>query len=232
MRAPLRRIPVHPPSGRRRAKRALDFVAAATGLIVTSPALGGIALLIGSKRDGPVIYTGVRVGLNGRLFGMYKFRTMVANAEAIGGPNTPDDDDRLTDIGRRLRRYKLDELPQLFNVLKGDMSLVGPRPQVPSEVAGYSDEERLLLTVRPGITDWASLRFHNEGEILAQSRDPDRTYRELIRPDKVHLGLEYVRRAGLREDMAILWATVVLVARGPKRYEGSNRGRQWDVIAK
>ncbi len=203
----------------RRTKRLLDVLAAVAGVVALSPVLAGIALLIGSKRDGPVIYRGVRVGLHGRLFEMFKFRTMVANAEMVGGPSTPDDDDRLTPIGRQLRRYKLDELPQLFNVVKGDMSLVGPRPQVPSEVDGYSDAERALLSVRPGITDWASLRFHNEGEILAGSPDPDRTYRERIRPEKIRLGLEYVRRAGLRDDLAILWDTLRLVSRSRRRGE-------------
>jgi lipopolysaccharide/colanic/teichoic acid biosynthesis glycosyltransferase len=200
----------------RLSKRSLDLAAASAGVIILSPILASIAVLIRSKHDGPVIYKGVRAGLHGRPFVMLKFRTMVANAEFVGGPSTPDDDRRLTSIGTILRRYKLDELPQLFNVIRGDMSLVGPRPQVLSEVAGYSDEERLLLTVRPGITDRASLRFHNEGQILAASTDPDRTYRELIRPGKMRLGLEYVHRASLREDVAILWATIVLITRRRK----------------
>ncbi len=161
-------------------------------------------------RDGPVIYAGRRVGRGGREFRMYKFRTLVANADRVGGPNTPDDDPRLTGTGRWLRRFKLDELPQLFNVLRGDMSLVGPRPQVPIEVAGYTDEERELLEVRPGITDWASLRFSNEGEILAGHGDPDRAYAELIRPEKMRLGLEYVRRGTFRDDLDILRQTAML----------------------
>jgi len=145
---------------------------------------------------------------------MYKFRTMVSNADRVGGPSTSDDDPRLTPIGRKLRRYKLDELPQLVNVLKGEMSFVGPRPEVPKEVARYTDQERLLLSVRPGITDWASLRFHNEGEILRGHRDPHTAYLELIRPEKVRLGLEYVKRATLKDDVQILVKTALLPLSG------------------
>jgi lipopolysaccharide/colanic/teichoic acid biosynthesis glycosyltransferase len=144
---------------------------------------------------------------------MYKFRTMVTNADKIGGPSTADTDPRLTKTGRFLRRYKLDELPQLVNVLKGDMSFVGPRPQVTDEVAGYTPEEREILSVRPGITDWASLRFHNEGEILAGHADPDAAYAELIRPEKMRLGLEYVRRGTFRDDLDILVKTALLPLR-------------------
>jgi lipopolysaccharide/colanic/teichoic acid biosynthesis glycosyltransferase len=130
----------------------------------------------------------------------------------------------MTRVGRSLRKHKLDELPQLLNVIKGDMSLVGPRPQVPAEVEGYSEEERLLLTVRPGITDWASLRFHNEGEILAGGEDYERTYRELIRPEKMRLGLEYVRNAGMSDDVAILWQTAGLLFRRRRQSQRSNPG--------
>lgn len=144
---------------------------------------------------------------------MYKFRTMVLNADKVGGPNTPDDDPRLTRTGRFLRRHKLDELPQLVNVLKGDMSFVGPRPQVAEEVAAYTPEEREILSVRPGITDWSSLRFHNEGEILAGQADPDQAYAELIRPDKMRLGLEYVRRGTFKDDIDILLETALLTVR-------------------
>jgi lipopolysaccharide/colanic/teichoic acid biosynthesis glycosyltransferase len=180
------------------------------GLVVASPVLAGIWARIKLDRDGPVIYAGRRIGLDGREFSMYKFRTLVPNADRLGGPNTPSDDPRLTRTGRTLRRYKLDELPQLINVLKGEMSFVGPRPQVPGEVAGYTAEEREILSVRPGITDWASLRFHNEGEILSGHADPDRAYAELIRPEKMRLGLEYVRRGTFRQDIDILVKTALL----------------------
>ncbi len=180
------------------------------GLVLASPALLVIWARIKLDRDGPVIYSGRRVGLGGREFFMHKFRTLVPNADRVGGPNTPDDDPRLTRTGRFLRRYKLDELPQLFNVLKGEMSFVGPRPQVPGEVAGYTAEERELLNVRPGITDWASLKFSNEGEILQGHDDPDRAYAELIRPEKMRLGLEYARHGTLRDDIDILVKTVLV----------------------
>ncbi len=179
--------------------------------MVASPVLLVIWARIKLDRDGgPVVYAGKRVGMSGREFRMYKFRSMIPNADRVGGPNTPDDDPRLTPIGRTLRRYKLDELPQLLNVLRGDMSFVGPRPQVAVEVAGYTVEERELLLVRPGITDWASLRFSNEGEILKGHDDPDRAYAELIRPEKMRLGLHYVHDGTFRDDVSILVKTALL----------------------
>jgi len=179
--------------------------------VVTSPVILAVwARVTLVDRDGPVLYAGRRVGVGGREFRMYKFRSMVTNAEKIGGPDTPDDDPRLTRTGRFLRRYKLDELPQLVNVLKGDMSMVGPRPQVPQEVANYTAEEREILSVRPGITDWSSLRFHNEGEILAGHPDPSKAYNELIRPEKMRLGIEYARRATFRDDLSILAKTFLV----------------------
>ena len=169
--------------------------------------------------DGPVIYQATRIGLRGRPFTMYKFRTMVADADRIGGPSTSEDDPRLTRAGAMLRRYKLDELPQLVNVIKGDMSFVGPRPDVPTEVAKYTAEERLLLTVRPGITDWASLRFHNEGQILRGYEDPHAAYLQLIRPEKVRLGLEYVEHGTFKTDLAILLRTLALLVPGRRDVE-------------
>lgn len=164
-------------------------------------------------RDGPVLYGGRRVGRAGREFKMYKFRSMVTNADRIGGADTADDDPRLTKTGRFLRRYKLDELPQLINVLKGDMSLVGPRPEVPVKVAEYTPEEREILSVRPGITDWSSLKFHNEGEILAGHADPEQAYNRLIRPEKIRLGLEYAKRGTFRDDLVILARTFIVPLR-------------------
>jgi lipopolysaccharide/colanic/teichoic acid biosynthesis glycosyltransferase len=146
---------------------------------------------------------------------MVKFRTMVVNADRMGGPSTADDDPRITGIGKTLRRLKLDELPQLFNVLKGEMSLVGPRPEVPQEVARYTEEERELLSVRPGITDWASVRFRDEGAILKGSADPHETYLRVIRAEKMRLGLAYVRDRSLETDMRILAATLKALV-GPR----------------
>jgi lipopolysaccharide/colanic/teichoic acid biosynthesis glycosyltransferase len=166
-----------------------------------------VALLIKRGDGGPVFYRGLRVGRWGRPFRIYKFRTMVLNAEKIGGPSTSDDDPRITRVGRFLRKYKLDELPQLINVLKGEMSFVGPRPEVQLEVDLYTEGEEALLNVRPGITDYASIRFHDEGEILRGSPDPHEAYRRLIRPEKIKLGLEYVRNHSLWVDLRIMVET-------------------------
>jgi lipopolysaccharide/colanic/teichoic acid biosynthesis glycosyltransferase len=188
-------------------KRLFDLIASVLGIVIFSPLMAIIAVLIKLNSPGPVVYAGRRIGKNGKPFQLLKFRTMVVNADKIGGPSTSEDDPRVTQIGHALRRYKLDELPQLFNVLKGEMSLVGPRPEVAAEVALYSPEERKLLNVAPGITDWASIRFHNEGEILKGSADPHRTYQEKIRPEKIRLGLEYVQQHSFRVDVQILLTT-------------------------
>jgi lipopolysaccharide/colanic/teichoic acid biosynthesis glycosyltransferase len=168
-------------------------------------------LCIKLEDGGPVLYRGTRVGLDGRPFPMLKFRSMVVDAARMGGPSTADDDPRLTRAGSSLRRWKLDELPQFINVLRGDMSLVGPRPQVPVDVDRYTADERQLLAVRPGITDWASVFFRHEGAILAGHPDPDRAYDELIRPRKIELGLAYVRHRSLRTDLRILGLTALAV---------------------
>jgi len=188
-------------------KRTFDVVVASAGLLVAAPVLAGVAALVKREDGGPALYGSVRVGKDGRKFRMWKFRTMVLNADKIGGPNTADDDPRLTRVGKKLRQYKLDELPQLINVVTGEMSLVGPRPEVPEYVALYTGEERDLLRIRPGITDWASIRFSNEGEILRGSPDPEKTYFEQIRPEKIRLGLEYVRGHNLLVDLQIIART-------------------------
>jgi len=177
-------------------KRAFDLLGSMLGLLVLSPVLFFIALLIKVGSKGPVWYRGLRVGRSGVPFRIFKFRTMVANADKIGASSTPDNDPRITRVGRFLRKYKLDELPQLINVLVGEMSLVGPRPQVPWAVELYRDEEKALLTLRPGITDYASIRFSNEADILRGSLDPDKDY------------LEYVRNRNLWVDMRIISATL------------------------
>jgi lipopolysaccharide/colanic/teichoic acid biosynthesis glycosyltransferase len=190
------------------AKRVFDFTLASVALVALSPVLAVVGLAIKLDSSGPVFYRGARVGLNGKRFSMLKFRSMIVNAEAVGGSSTPDDDPRVTKVGRFLRGAKLDELPQLINVLKGDMSFVGPRPQVQWAVDRYTPEERLVLTVRPGITDYASLRFANEGEILKGSTDPDRDYMEKIHPEKMRLSLEYVRSRSFATDLAIIGRTL------------------------
>ena len=198
-------------------KRAIDLSLALTALLPLGPLLLAIALLIKLDDGGPVFYRGVRVGRRGVAFRIYKFRTMVVNADRLGGPSTSDDDPRITRAGRWLRRSKLDELPQLLNVVKGEMSFVGPRPEVAQEVALYSAEERALLSLRPGITDWASIRFRDEGAILRGAADPHEAYRRMIRPEKMRLALEYARTASLATDCKIMVATLrALVGGGPR----------------
>ncbi|RJQ20581.1 MAG: sugar transferase [Nitrospiraceae bacterium] len=189
-------------------KRLFDVSASLAGLAVLFPVIFFIALLIKLDSSGPVFYRGLRVGRNGRPFRIFKFRSMVHNADKIGGTSTPDDDPRVTRTGQVIRKYKLDELPQLINVLTGDMSFVGPRPQVPWAVELYSEEEKQLLSVRPGITDYASIRFRNEADILKGSADPDRDYLEKIAPEKIRLGLEYVRERSLWLDIKIIFSTL------------------------
>lgn len=194
-------------------KRVFDFTVALITLIVLAIPLLVLAIVIKLDSPGPVLYSGKRAGLNGKPFGMHKFRTMVMNADKIGGSSTPDDDPRLTRVGKWLRRYKLDEFPQFLNVLKGEMSLVGPRPQVMWVVDMYTPEQREVLTVPPGITDYASLKFSNEGEILRGSTDPDKDYFEKIHPEKMRLSLEYVRSRSFAADLSILSQTALAIFR-------------------
>jgi len=189
------------------AKRSFDFSVAAIGLVLLAPMLVLIALTVKLCSPGPALYRGIRVGLCGKLFSMLKFRTMVVNAESLGGSATAADDQRITSIGKFLRCYKLDELPQLLNVLAGDMSLVGPRPEVQKYVNFYSPEEQAILKVRPGVTDWASIWNSNEAAVLEGSRDPEKSYEELIRPTKLALQLLYVRNHSLLIDLKILLHT-------------------------
>jgi lipopolysaccharide/colanic/teichoic acid biosynthesis glycosyltransferase len=189
-------------------KRLFDIALSLFGLALLLPVMAVLAVLIKLDSKGPVFYRGLRVGRGGKPFAMLKFRTMVVDAEKIGASSTAEDDPRITRMGRFLRRFKLDELPQLWNVLLGQMSFVGPRPQVQWAVDLYTREERALLDVRPGITDYASLRFRNEGEILKGSTDPDKDYLEKIAPEKIRLGLEYVRRHSVLTDVKIILATV------------------------
>jgi lipopolysaccharide/colanic/teichoic acid biosynthesis glycosyltransferase len=193
-------------------KRIFDIVAAAAGLMLLSPLLAGIAWRIHREDGGPVFYRGERVGRGGQTFRIFKFRTMVVNAERLGGPSTPDNDPRLTRIGRQLRKYKLDELPQLFNVFLGEMSLVGPRPEVKRYTDMFSPEEQAILRVRPGITDWASIWNPDEGSILAGAEDPEQTYLELIRPTKLKLQLAYAKEQRLLTDLKIILVTLLAIA--------------------
>jgi len=193
-------------------KRLFDVMLSALALLLLSPLLLVLAAWIRADSPGPVFYRGLRVGRDGRLFRIFKFRTMVVNAEALGGPSTADDDPRITRAGRWMRKRKLDELPQLLNVLRGEMSLVGPRPEVPQYVALMTPEEQsLILSVRPGMTDWASLWDIDEGALLAGSADPEKVYLERIRPRKIRLQLEYVRRRSMLVDLEIILQTLAAV---------------------
>ena len=192
-------------------KRLFDLWVSLCGLVVLSSMVAVSAFLIKREDGGPIFYRGIRVGRYGRQFKIYKFRTMVSNAEKMGGASTADDDPRITRIGKFIRKYKLDELPQLINVFKGEMSLVGPRPEVQHYVDMFTDEEKTILTVRPGITDWASLWNPDEGRILSGSPDPEKTYMEKIRPTKLRLQLKYVRERSVLVDLDIILRTVATV---------------------
>jgi lipopolysaccharide/colanic/teichoic acid biosynthesis glycosyltransferase len=188
-------------------KRTFDVVGSAAALVLFAPLLLGAALAVKLGSSGPVLFRQERVGRNFRRFRILKFRTMVQDAERLGRQITAGDDPRITRVGRLLRRTKLDELPQLFNVLAGQMSLVGPRPEVPRYVEMFRDEFAAILTVRPGITDAASIKFRDEAEVLGRSPDPEREYVERILPEKLALAREYLEQWSLRYDLRLLWKT-------------------------
>lgn len=193
-------------------KRAFDLLGAACALVLLSPLLALLALWIKLDSPGPVFYRQERVGRFGRPFRIHKFRTM--GADAGGLPLTVGDDPRITRAGRLLRRTRLDELPQLIDVLRGDMSLVGPRPEVPKYVAHWPAHLReRALAVRPGLTDPSSLAFIDEAQVLARAADPERVYIEQILPQKVQAAVDYADRASLWSDAAVLARTVVTLLR-------------------
>ena len=190
-------------------KKIFDFLVSFFGLIIFSPLFLIIAILIKLDSEGPVFYRGERIGKDGKPFRIFKFRTMVKDAEKLGGPSTSADDPRLTKLGKVLRKYKVDELPQLINVLKGEMSLVGPRPEVPSEVETYNEEtKKIILSVKPGMTDLATLANLHEEEILKGSEDPHQTYRKLLKPQKLKLAVEYVKKRSFWLDLVIILKTI------------------------
>ncbi|MEK2645212.1 sugar transferase [Bdellovibrio sp. BCCA] len=190
-------------------KRVFDFVLAMIGLVVLSPLFILIALWIKMDSAGPIFFRQTRVGLNGRVFRIHKFRTMRTDAEKIGPQLTVGRDARVTRSGELLRKYKIDELPQLIDVLVGSMSFVGPRPEVPRYVDKYpAGVKEKALSVRPGITDRASIEFKDENEILGGSADPEKDYVEKILPIKLKYHLEYVARASLSEDLKLIFLTL------------------------
>lgn len=191
------------------AKRLFDILCAGVGLLLLSPLLLVVAVWVKLDSRGPVMFRQERVGRFGRTFRIHKFRTMRVDAPTLGPEITIGDDARITRSGRWLRASKVDELPQLWDVLRGAMSLVGPRPEVPRYVALYPEELRaLVLSVRPGITDPASLSFRNESELLAQAEDPEREYVEVVMPMKLRLAADYVRNASLGGDIRLILATL------------------------
>jgi lipopolysaccharide/colanic/teichoic acid biosynthesis glycosyltransferase len=205
-------------------KRAFDVIVSAAALLILAPLLAILAVAVKLNSPGPCFYRGSRVGRHGKPFRIIKFRSMVANAEQLGGSCTASDDARITGIGRFLRRYKLDEIPQLFNVLSGDMSLVGPRPEVTKYVNMFTPEESEILTVRPGITDWATLRNSDEEAILADQADPERIYLEKIRPEKLRLQLEYVHEHSFMTDLDILLRTSGMMVSRLLGFRGTRPG--------
>ena len=193
-------------------KRLLDIVASFLGLVLLSPFLLLGAALVWLQDFHSPFYIPERVGRGGKKFRMVKLRSMVHRADASGVSSTAGDDPRITWVGRFIRKFKLDEFPQLWNVLMGDMSLVGPRPNIEDETMLYTDVERGLLDARPGITDMASIVFADESDILKGSADPDLTYNQLIRPWKSRLGLLYVKHASCWLDVRLIFLTLLAMA--------------------
>lgn len=188
-------------------KRAFDFTAALLGLVLLSPFLLVISVLVKLDSPGPVLYRGRRVGQGGRVFTMYKFRTMVADAESQGPSVTYDRDPRITRVGRMLRKARLDEFPQLWNVLVGDMGLVGPRPEAVYYYERYTDEQKLVFQVRPGMTGITQIKFRHEEDLLTNAETIDRDYLERILPPKVVLDLDYIERQSFWLDLSIIFRT-------------------------
>jgi len=193
-------------------KRLFDILGAMTGLLLISPVLLAAAIAVRFTSAGPVFFHQERIGRGGRPFFIFKFRTMVQDAAKLGGPITYGDDPRITPIGRLLRKTKLDELPQLFNVLVGDMSLVGPRPEVHRYVEMFREDYNVILQVRPGITDLASIKYRHEAAVLGKAADPEAEYARVVLPEKIRLAKEYVANQSLRLDLAILFGTVIRLA--------------------
>ncbi|NWJ42564.1 MAG: sugar transferase [Geothrix sp.] len=201
------------------AKRAFDLFWSILGLVILSPLLVLAALLVKLEDGGPVFFRQVRIGREGRPFRIWKFRTMVVDAERMGRSITVGQDARITRVGARLRDTKLDELPQLLNVVAGDMSLVGPRPEVPRYVELYSEAQRAILALLPGITDLASIKYRHESELLAGAENPDETYVQVLLPDKIRINLAYAARAGVWSDFLVILATLGLFPPGRIRTE-------------
>lgn len=192
-------------------KRIFDIVVSFVGLVILSPLFLILAIAIARDSKGPVFFKQTRVGRNGVLFKIYKFRTMIEDAEAKGMQLTVGDDSRITNVGAFLRKTKIDELPQLINVLKGEMSFVGPRPEVPKYVELYTEDQRRVLMVRPGITDLASIEYRNESDLLVNTDNPEKIYVEEIMPKKLDLNMRYIERISFVTDIGIIFRTISVV---------------------
>ena len=193
--------------------RFFDFILSLVGLVILAPIFIVLAIWIKIDSKGPVFYKQVRVGQNGIDFGLFKFRSMVVDADKKGLITVGGRDPRITRSGYFIRKYKLDELPQLINVLVGDMSLVGPRPEVRKYVDLYTDEQQKVLSVKPGITDYASIEYMDENEILGKSSDPEKTYIEEIMPEKIKYNMKYINNKSLFEYFKIILLTVLKIVR-------------------
>ena len=190
-------------------KRLFDLVFSIAGFLLISPFLLIVAILIKLDSKGPVFFFQQRMGKDGRIFRLIKFRSMYVDPQKEKQGFTPGDSSRITRIGRIIRKTKIDELPELINVIKGDMSLVGPRPEVPKYRSFYSGKYREILKLRPGITDLASIKYKNEEEILKKSNDPEKTYTEVILPDKLELALEYKKKMSFSTDLKMIFGTIL-----------------------
>ena len=204
-------------------KRIFDLLASAAGLVLASPVLLPVMFLVWRQDKHSPFYVAPRVGRGGGEFKMVKLRSMVINADKSGVDSTSANDRRITPVGHFIRRYKLDELTQLWNVLTGDMSLVGPRPNVKRETDLYTAAERQLLDVKPGITDFASIVFSDEGDILKDQADPDIAYNQLIRPGKGHLGLFYIAHRSLWVDIQLCFLTALAIVSKSRALDGVGR---------
>ena len=193
--------------------RFFDFILSLVGLVVLAPIFIVLAIWIKIDSKGPVFYKQVRVGRNGIDFGLFKFRSMVVDADKKGLITVGGRDPRITRSGYFIRKYKLDELPQLINVLVGDMSLVGPRPEVRKYVELYTDEKKKVLSVKPGITDYASIEYMDENEILGKSNDPEKTYIEEIMPEKIKYNMKYIQNKNVSEYFKIIFLTLLKIVR-------------------
>lgn len=192
-------------------KRLFDFLTSLIGILILSPIFISFMFLVFLQDFKNPFYIAPRVGLGGKPFRMVKLRSMVVNADKTGLASTSNNDMRITTIGKIIRKYKLDELTQLFNVFVGSMSLVGPRPNVSGDVALYTDKERELLSVKPGITDFASIVFSDEGDILSLHEDADKAYQQLIRPGKGALGIFYIRNRSFKLDIQLIILTILAI---------------------